>query len=419
MKKSLLALAAMGAFAGAAQAQSSVTVYGILDVGYIGGTQQLRSTGLSTNGGTNKATFSQFGTSAETSSRLGFRGTEDLGGGMNAFFTAEFQLYPTDQTLSGNNAQTTASSTNYAFSGNGGLLNRQAFVGLSKKGLGQAAIGTQYTPVFNASAATDPGQHNNILGNVIYASASGGVATTEYDGSGAITTSFTNRTSNTLSFKTDRFAGLSLSGMYSLNQKTASQLTTTGGMQNANGWGLSVDYQIQKFYVTAAYQALKQFTTYGTTNQVWGGAQANGAGSPLDSSSNALNVQDNQFLAGATYDFGILKAYAQYVSRKATATDDSAYFVKRSAQQLGVRGMITKTIEGWASVGNGRYTIWGASEPTTNFNGWQLGTNYLLSKRTNLYAIYGQQVMSTGTTNAGVAASATANNYAVGVRHTF
>ena len=37
MKKSLLALAAMGAFAGAAQAQSSVTVYGILDVGLIGG----------------------------------------------------------------------------------------------------------------------------------------------------------------------------------------------------------------------------------------------------------------------------------------------------------------------------------------------------------------------------------------------
>ena len=40
MKKSLFALAAVGAFAGAAQAQSSVTVYGILDVGYVGANEK-------------------------------------------------------------------------------------------------------------------------------------------------------------------------------------------------------------------------------------------------------------------------------------------------------------------------------------------------------------------------------------------
>jgi len=328
------------------------------------------------------------------------------------FFTAEFQLYPTDQTLSGNTTQ--GSST---LSGNAGLINRQAFVGLSQKGLGQAAIGTQYTPVFNASAATDPGQHNNIIGNVIYASASGGVATTEYDGSGAVTTSFTNRTANTLTFKTERFSGFSVSGMYTMNNKTQSQLTASGGVTNANGWGLSADFQIQKLYVIGAYQALKQFTTYGTDNVVWGNAQANGA--TTAPAGGGTNVQDNQWLVGATYDFGILKAFAQYVNRKATATDDSAYYVKRTAQQLGVRSNITKTIEGWASLGNGRYSVWGSSEPTTNFNGWQLGSNYWLSKRTNLYAIYGQQVYSNGTTSAGVTASASVNNYALGVRHTF
>ena len=49
MKKSLFALAAVGAFAGAAQAQSSVTVYGILDVGYVGG--NAKATTVNSTGG--------------------------------------------------------------------------------------------------------------------------------------------------------------------------------------------------------------------------------------------------------------------------------------------------------------------------------------------------------------------------------
>jgi predicted porin len=133
---------------------------------------------------------------------------------------------------------------------------------------------------------------------------------------------------------------------------------------------------------------------------------------------NAVNVRDNQFLVGATYDFGILKAYAQYVNRKATSTVNSAYYLSRTAQQIGVRGYITKTVEGWASAGNGRYTAFGASEPTANFNGWQLGSNYWLSKRTNLYAIYGQVVFSTATLS-NATGSASGSNYALGVRHTF
>jgi len=413
MKKSLFALAAVGAFAGAAQAQSSVTVYGILDVGYIGGNSALRSSTITNNGGQSKATFSQIGQSAETTSRLGFRGTEDLGGGTSAFFTAEFQLYPTEGLLSGSSSTTGTAG--------GGLLNRQTFVGLAKKGLGRSAIGTQYTMVFNASAATDPGQHNNIIGNVIYSSASGGVGTTEYDGSGAVTTSFTNRVSNVITAETEVLGGFKGSAMYVLNNKNQTQTASNaGGNTNADGWGIRGEFTLQKFYATVAYQALKQYTTGGTAASTvpWGGAQAPGAMPVPASSSTALNVQDNQWLAGATYDFGILKAYAQYVNRKASSTADSSQYLKRSAQQIGVRGFITKTVEGWASVGNGRYAVYGQNAPSSNFNGWQLGTNYLLSKRTNLYAIYGQQVFSTATVGTATG-SASANNYAVGVRHTF
>jgi predicted porin len=84
-----------------------------------------------------------------------------------------------------------------------------------------------------------------------------------------------------------------------------------------------------------------------------------------------------------------------------------------------VRGYLTPTIEGWASGGLGRYTEMGEGSPTANFNGWQIGSNYWFSKRTNIYAIYGQTNVSNGTTAAGITASANLNNYALGMRHTF
>ena len=430
MKKSLLAVAALTAFAGAAQAQSSVTVYGILDVGYVGSNTRVAPGG---SAAVTKTTTSQFGQSAEQTSRMGFKGTEDLGNGMSAFFTAEFQLQPQDQTLSGNSTNKDGVAKDNT-SQTGGLLNRQTFVGVKKNGIGQAAIGLQYTPIFNAGAATSPGQYNNMLGDLVYA----GSTTAGNNGGGATSAGFTSRTANTLTIQSDKFAGFSAGAMYTLNNSNATETTTTtgsaagvGGNTNANGWGLNADYALNKFYITAAYQALKQLTTatnngtpsaaFTTANStlgatgVWTGAQPSSglAGS-------AINIQDNQFFAGTTYDFGILKAYAQYVSRKATSTISSNYYIKRSAEQIGVRSYITPAVEAWASIGTGRYTAYGSGQPTANFNGWQLGSNYYLSKRTNLYAIYGQQLFSNANAGAsGATVSASANNYAVGVRHTF
>jgi len=77
MKKSLLALAAMGAFAGAAQAQSSVTVYGTLDAS-VG---RADSGVTATNGVTNAVAGGY-----QVTDRIGFRGVEDLGSGRTAFF---------------------------------------------------------------------------------------------------------------------------------------------------------------------------------------------------------------------------------------------------------------------------------------------------------------------------------------------
>ncbi len=126
-------------------------------------------------------------------------------------------------------------------------------------------------------------------------------------------------------------------------------------------------------------------------------------------------------LVGANYDFGILKAYAAYSNRKITSNLDSSNYLKRTAQEIGVRGNITKTVAGWASIGNGKFNAFGTGEPSANFNGGQAGTDYILSKRTNLYGIFGKvQTSSSSASTAapnGLASSIT--QFAVGVRHTF
>lgn len=87
MKKSLLALAVLGAFAGAAQAQTNVTIYGQLDVGLS------KSTGSTTSEG------------AGDNNKLGFKGTEDLGGGLAALFQAEIRFDPNTGRTEGNNSR--------------------------------------------------------------------------------------------------------------------------------------------------------------------------------------------------------------------------------------------------------------------------------------------------------------------------
>ena len=374
MKKLLLALFAASSI-GAVQAQSSVSVYGILDVGYSGISTRASSTTTTTKTQTNK-----FDQSAESTSRLGFKGNEDLGGGTSAFFTAEFQLYPQDATLSGNT--------------NGGLLNRQTFVGLKKTGIGQAAVGTQYTPVFNAVAATDPGQMNNAVGSVIYPA----------NGSDVTTAAFTVRSSNALTVQSDSFKGARLGAMYAAkNQDTTQTGPNTGGTTNINGYGLTADYTWNKLYAVAAYQNFRNETTSAAT------------ATPVATlNNNGTNVVDGQTYVGATYDFGILKAYANWINRKATSVLDSNQFAKRQGQQIGVRAYITPVVETWASVGNGRYTAYGVGQPTANFTGYQAGANYYLSKRTNLYGIFGST--QTSSTSNGAAG---ANQYAMGVKHTF
>ena len=433
MKKSLFAIAAVTAFAGAAQAQSSVTVYGVMDIG-VGGQNTRVANGTSVNKTTSTAAYDN----GESTSRIGFKGTEDLGGGASAFFTVELGLSP-------DTAQAIKTS---------GTQNRQSFVGLKKTGLGDIALGTQYTTVYNAVAKTDAGNTNNFAGDLIYSVAPPTGASTAVNGNGnGSGDSFTIRANQMVTLNSETYAGFQAHAMAILGNNNSTQTTVTaangqtvtGGINNQNGWGLGLDYTWNKLFVTANYMGLTAKNPYAnTTSNGQVATQVGAVAVPAtytaattgfqpfgaaQSSANGINVQDNQFYVGGTYDFGILKAYAQYITRKVSLQQDSGQYFKRSAEQIGVRSFITPTIEAWVSGGLGRVTsngstITASGQPTANLTAWQIGSNYWLSKRTNLYAVYGQvgtsNVASVSTAGAaGNPVSGNANNYGVGVRHTF
>lgn len=131
MKRKLLATAAVLAFAtSAAQAQSSVTLYGLIDAAV----EYVDNIGPAGDSVTRMATLA-----GSNASRWGMRGTEDLGGGLKAVFTLE-SGFAADSGI---------------FQQGGRLFGRQAFVGVSGS-WGQVSLGRQYGSVIPVQIKTDP-----------------------------------------------------------------------------------------------------------------------------------------------------------------------------------------------------------------------------------------------------------------------
>ncbi|MDP2417747.1 MAG: porin [Hydrogenophaga sp.] len=128
MKKTLIALAVL-AVSGAAFAQSSVTLYGVADIA-VGELKQADKFGALANSGMNNGT-----------SRIGFRGTEDLGGGLKASFNFEQGV-----SLADGGTDRTAAGVNLP------IYQRAAFMSISGD-FGEVAAGRRLTPAFFAKAA--------------------------------------------------------------------------------------------------------------------------------------------------------------------------------------------------------------------------------------------------------------------------
>jgi predicted porin len=146
MKKSLLAVAVAAALPAFAQAQSNVTMYGIMDLNV----EHLNVDAVSATDPAAKSQF-QVNQGRQSGSRLGFRGVEDIGGGLKGVFTIEHRLSPDTGT------QTT-----------GNFWHGQAWAGL-EGGFGRITLGRQYTPIFFALLPADFSGYafyNNWLGPI-------------------------------------------------------------------------------------------------------------------------------------------------------------------------------------------------------------------------------------------------------------
>lgn len=267
MKKSLLALAVAGAFSGAAFAQSSVTLFGIVDTGFgyfkgdgNGNQKVMRNSGLN-------------------SSRFGVRGSEDLGGGLKANFWLEAALNTDDGSGGTTNTNNQPSGTGTATAGTQGLtFARRMFLGLSG-GFGEVRLGRNYTPMFLLITSNDPFGTNGVGDTKIYAAT--GLATTTAPQTGV-------RASNQFEYLTPPgIGGVYVHGAYALgeNASTAANANDGRSLGGRVGWaGGPVD-------VSVAYNR----TTY---------AQSATAGNYT-----VMGV-------GATLTFGAFKPMLQYVRHK-------------------------------------------------------------------------------------------------------
>lgn len=384
MKKSLVALAAL-ALAGAASAQSSVTLFGIVDAG-ISYNENESYTGVS-------ASRTDLRNSGYNSSRLGFRGTEDLGGGLAASFWLEAGL--------GNDDGTAGDL------GGTRLFNRRSTVSLSGR-FGEVRLGRDYTPTFWNDTIFDPFGTNGVGTNAV--SSSGG-GTVLGQALGLSANSNYVRASNSVGY----FLPANLGGfygqfMYALPERVEFDPAT------ATPAGLTADGRYVGGRVGYANGPLDVAISYGE-NVLARNFQAGGR-----AESKIGNL-------GASWDFGFMKLMGEY-SQVDVNSDLPALAVDASSQGY----LIGATFP----VGPGlirasySYTDFDLNNagPDPEAQKFAIGYVHNLSKRTALYATAayvknkdsqatpGLSIVTGGPT-AGLGAIEKSMGYDFGIRHAF
>jgi predicted porin len=367
LKKTLASIAVLGALAPLAQAQTNVTIYGIVDAGIV-----RESGGIGGN-------VTKISSGIGSASRIGFRGTEDLGGGLSALFLLE----------TGTRIDTGEIDSA------GTIFNRQAYVGLKSARFGQLSLGRQYTPYYLAvSQVADP-----------FAAGYAGSIKNLFPSAGANT-----RNSNSLYYVTPANNGITGELFYALGEQVGSN---TAGTQIGAGLG----YVSGKLTARFAYNRRNNDITAAA-----GAAQV----PPVAAAKRALG---RNTLLAANYNFGVAKGYVAFGVDKGL---NSAALPNSSNPFGGVRP--TASTDGndflvGVSVPSGAYTFLGSyirknDKTALNQDADQLAVGVLnaLSKRTNLYASYGHIKNRRGAgytvgNNTDVGSGDSAFN--VGVRHTF
>jgi len=317
----------IGGFAAQAQAQSNVTIYGLVDAGIV-----------SERGGS-AGSLTKVTSGVGGQSRLGFRGTEDLGNGLSAIFQLETGFKADDGALDSANT----------------IFNRQAFVGLKSKEAGTLTLGRQYTMLYNAmSQVADP-----------FGAGYAGSIKNLFPAAGANT-----RVSNAIVYATPSFEGFSAEGLYSLGEQGGS---STAGRQ----FGFGLNY---------AKDALNARLVYNNRNNDTAAVGTTPA---------KLQDTGRNTLLAVNYDFKVVKAYFAYgadkgVNSAALPNANAFGYTVAPKPSLDSNDMLVGV---QVPVGSG--TIMASyvrKNDKTNFNQdadqWALGYLHSLSKRTGVYVAY-------------------------------
>jgi predicted porin len=407
MKKSLLALAVLGSFAAVAQAQTSVTIYGVVDTGVA----------YQSKAGTNNNSLFAVTSGNLSGSRLGFKGTEDLGGGLKANFQLEMG-FNSDTGTSGQQDVGT------------GLFSRTSTVGLSG-GFGSVNVGRQ----------TD----------FAYSGTAGGISTFSHAG---YVTSFSkvdgnsqarlqgDRTNNSIRYDMPAFGGLNGGVMLGLGEQA-------GGGTAGQVYAAGLKYDNGPLAFGGSYYQSKAGTTPADRNLINNIGTAPTAGSTVGNG-NALSgaTATKTFTLGGSYNFGFGKLYGNWsrVNLLATpggsTTFNSGSFSGNGATtgasasannkldlfEIGYNHNLTASLQLLTGYAHTNVSFLGGA-PQGKLNQVFVGTDYFLSKRTDLYAI-GTYVRTsdvtnplnlTGTTPTAQAGSTSQGAFGlgVGIRHTF
>jgi predicted porin len=355
-KKNLVAVAALMAVAGAAQAQSSVKLYG-----YVEGAVGSFETAHARNAGSTRST--QVSSGNMMTSFIGFSGSEDLGGGLKAEFALEtFLANDTGANLPNNH---------------GGFWGRASNVALSG-GFGKVAIGQYDNPLFTSGYLYNPfGSSMSFSPTMRHYSYLG-----QTGGAGV---GFDTGWINSLTYESPVISGFQALAQYAPKESTAA------GAKNS--------YTVAASYNAGPLSAMLTYVDAGKT------------------ASTAWTAKEKVWSVGASYDFGVLKGFAQFTNVKeddsvAVAPNGATTANKSKIYQVGVSVPVTDKASVLASYGELKNKVNGASVDTKD-RVLSLGIDYALSKRTGVYAVFSNNAQTK------TALNESGQTYAVGVKHSF
>lgn len=386
MKKTLLAAALLAGFAGAASAQSSVTLYGIVDLGIRYQTWNYENGNVNLDSNSIAMVSNQ-----ESTSRLGFKGVEDLGGGTKASFVYELGSYSP-------NVGTGLQSTN-----------RQSTLGLSNAKWGNFEMGRQLGLASKFAGRIDPFGTTTPIANM---SNSFGISTIRYN--------------NMLMYRTPNMSGFQAGLSYSFNTGLSSATFKNGTVDR------TFDDAGNAFATTNNQRALSLAASYSN-----GGIYAFGTYDKIMSSlsSEAGGNSVSSWIIGGSYDAKVVKAalaYGQvrdgYVNGQTTIPFTASQGVDNPASSGGVifadgygansilvalTAPIGSTQKVFASYQNMAGTGVLKDNGAKTQNIFAVGYQYAFTKRTDLFAYYSYA------NNYQLIDGLSSNTLGVGLRHQF